>query len=1310
MPDLRDEIRTALKNFNSKPLRKSALTLLDILGYRSDRTIVLEGSKPQAFLDLFQSQPTATKFDSTKANFSDWKSADILFQLTDDDLAATSSLFKETDVERGLLRSYLFLAIELTGKNYARGKLTAIARQINRVFPMPVMLLIRHGDASGAPVLSIAVINRRRNKIHAEKDVLEKVTLIRDVSLTDPHRGHLDILSSFAVENLVHPKKLPITDFDTLHAAWEKIFNVELLNKNFYDELANWYFWAKKHCHFPLYDEKADKYDLFRDTDKVREHEAKNLIRLLTRTLFVWFIKERGLVPEALFSPADLKKSVLKSFDPESKETNYYKGILQNLFFATLNQTHGEREFRNERQHQNTTTLLRYESKLRSPQDFVRSLEETTPFLNGGLFECLDRPHPTKTGPQGGRVIIYEDGFSDRKDNSLTLPDFLFFGSERIDDLSGEHSFGLASKKNAKVRGLIDILDSYKFTVVENTPIDQEIALDPELLGQVFENLLASYNPETKTTARKQTGSFYSPRAIVDYMVDESLIAYLTRALVEKASMRQADARTGLDILFAYTEKEHTFTSAQVDILIAAIDTCKILDPACGSGAFPMGALQKLVFILSKLDPDNKKWQQRQIDAASTIPDSSARDAAIAAIEKDFAENADDYGRKLYLIENCLYGVDIQSIATQVSKLRFFISLIVDQHVNRKRTNFGVRPLPNLESKFVTADTLIKIEKPETDRLLGHGNLFERSEVAVLQAELKAVRHNLFSAKTPKTKEKYRARDKELREAIAGELEQNGWDSEAAANLARWDPYDQNASAPYFDPEWMFGEEGFDIVIGNPPYVSVERFAGTTTQAKWQQHFKTYSARGDIYCFFYERGAELLRDGGTLIYITSNKWMRAGYGERLREFLSSQVNTKSVLDFGMAQNFGAATTYTCITRFVAEKPDGKVMSCYATDDRAAIGDPASYFAANAVPQKNLGGDAWVVLSADRQRIKDLVEAQGVPLEKWDIQINYGIKTGFNEAFYLTAEQRDALIDEDPASEELIRKLLRGRDIERYGFTWPDTYQLIIKFGAHESLEKQYPAVFRHLQQFEKKLKARGQCKYGRERKSNGPAKSYTGQHHWLELDNNPGDDYLNLFNGPKIMYPNMTKFLPFYFDDGGGFLTNDKGFIINSDRESLCYITAFLNSNVFRGCFRDNFPELMGNTYEVRKILMDKISVKKPTAAEAALFAKLVPLVQFAKIKEESAPATFLEDLIDACMMECYFREHMKERKLLFHDAVIPHVATYDPAASDALQRKFLASLYGTLNAPKHPIRNQLIRLTADSPDLLAIIKEEGRV
>jgi hypothetical protein len=387
-----------------------------------------------------------------------------------------------------------------------------------------------------------------------------------------------------------------------------------------------------------------------------------------------------------------------------------------------------------------------------------------------------------------------------------------------------------------------------------------------------------------------------------------------------------------------------------------------------------MGILHKLEFILSKLDKNNQLWRDRQINkventiaVAGQIEDATIRENSIEEleaqkqdIEQAFSDNDLAYGRKLYLIENCIYGIDIQSIATQVSKLRFFISLIVDQRVDPQKENFGIRPLPNLETKFATADTLVKIDNS--------GNqieLLESQEIKNLKEELKQVRHNIFTAKTPKTKKKYRLRDKELREQIAQDLEKSGWHSEAAQALAEWDPYDQNASASFFDSEWMYGiTEGFDIVIGNPPYIQIQKFPKIQKGIWVAQQYETYAAMADIYCLFYERGAGLLREGGHLCYITSNKWMRAGYGEKLRHYLAATVNTTAVLDFGMAQNFGAATTYTCILSLSKEEPNNSTRACYANDDRAAMAEPEVYFEENAVRQKNLDYNPWVVLAKE----------------------------------------------------------------------------------------------------------------------------------------------------------------------------------------------------------------------------------------------------------------------------------------------------------------------------------------------------------
>jgi len=1205
MPDLRTTLENQLQNFQPLELRPAALGLLDTLGYASDKTIELDGS-PEAFLEQFNQNPESTRFNEEKALSKHWKEIQLLFQLTDQELGGQVDLFQKNEVEQSDKQSYLFFAVKLSGNDYARGKLADITRQLNRLFPMPVMVFFEY-DAK----LSIAVINRRPNKRDQEKDVLGKVTLIQGIDLANPHRGHLDILASFSVPEL--KKKNTINSFDTLHAAWEEVFNVKLLNEKFYREISNWYFWAMQHVHFPFdileYDAaQMDKSDLFKDKEKLREHDAKNLIRMLTRLLFVWFIKEKGLVPDSLFDQQALEKELLKTFDAEAKETNYYKAILQNLFFATLNQTRGKRAFRLAGQNQNATQLMRYKKFFQSPEDFIECVEAIVPFMNGGLFECLDKPHPTLKGPQGGDVILYEDGFSDRKDNALKMPDFLFFGEERVLDLSG--AYGDNKRKKETVRGIIRILKDYRFTIVENTPIEEEIALDPELLGKVFENLLASYNPETKTTARKQTGSFYTPRTIVDYMVDESLKAYLMKALTvpqasslpqsslvpqasslpqsspqqgrqdacdtKKPLMPEEDAKEGLEILFAYTEKEHAFTDAEKNALITAIDACKILDPACGSGAFPMGILHKLVFILSKLDPGNERWKQRQLDKLDSA-------AMREDLEQIFEDNDDDYGRKLYLIENCIYGVDIQSIATQVSKLRFFISLIVDQKVDPTKDDFGVRPLPNLEIKFATADTLIQIEKPKVQ-----GELFDSETVQTLEKELKKVRHNLFNAKTPGTKRKHRQRDKELREEIAAELEANGWSNASARQLAGWDPYDQNASSAFFDPEWMFDLKGFDIVIGNPPYIRIQTLKKTNPKLLAYLKEKYPSAKKgscDIYVVFVERGMELLRQGGNLSYILPHKFFNANYGEPLREIIADGDHLRHVVHFGDQQIFPGATNYVCLL-FCSSLPEESIRFAKVDDLTAWLSDGTA--TTGLIPAEQATSPVWnFVVGYEAGLFNRLSD---MPTKLGDVaRIFVGIQTSADDVFIMNVISEDstsitlkskALDEEWIFEKNLLKPIISGTDVRPWT---PLPERQFVLFPYRESngkvelipigeIEAESPRTAKYLKENKERLEGR----------ESGKLNGALGWYGYIYLKN------MLRQNLSKLCVPRLVDHLQASPDfEGSHVLDNvDVGGVIYSDSDNphdLGYLLALLNSRLFRWYFPKISAPFRGGFFSANK-------------------------------------------------------------------------------------------------------------------------------
>ena len=675
-------------------------------------------------------------------------------------------------------------------------------------------------------------------------------------------------------------------------------FSVEVLTKAFYQELSDWYAWAVKIVRFP------NKLDDKNDDDKYNSEAA---IRLVTRLIFVWFLKQKHLIPNEFFDEDYIRENLIDGFNPnvmvdlfsKSNESKYYKAILQNLFFAMLNSPItkegeselSERHFRSGRGDYDNNKLMRYESMFKNPKLFIDLANKTVPFLNGGLFDCLD-------DKDNGN---YVDGFSDREvvKRALIVPDYLFFGEEVGKDIDLSEWYGDKKKKKVSARGIIDILKRYNFTVEENTPFDQEVSLDPELLGKVFENLLASYNPETQTTARKQTGSFYTPREIVQYMVDESLIAHLKRTVGEGL---EAEYRK----LISYVDEEISLTAEQKLQVMESIYHCKVLDPACGSGAFPVGMLQQMVHILSQLDPTNEQWKKMMLDEAVNesrnafqAESKEEREERLLDIENSFDENLNnpDYARKLYLIENCIYGVDIQPIAIQISKLRFFISLVVDQKANNDPIkNFGIRPLPNLEAKFVAANSLIPLAKQED-------SLGRTPDIITLENKLKEANHKIFSAKTVRTKRKWKTILSELRTEMAEKLAENGFLTASAANqIASWDMFNQNSAASFFDADWMFGiKDGFDVVIGNPPYIDAKKLK---TMAPFLKSYHIYIGSADLFTYFYEMGLKLLKKDGIITYITSNKWMRSDYGYNLRKYIL-EYNLIALLDFGTNRLFNA---------------------------------------------------------------------------------------------------------------------------------------------------------------------------------------------------------------------------------------------------------------------------------------------------------------------------------------------------------------------------------------------------------------------
>ena len=511
--EIKQNLQSAIQAFQSGDLFDNGLNFFGKtgLGYSTVRQNRLEDNSYIGFKEYYIEEED--RFDEEKALVSDWNGIEILFQLTEDEMYEQIDMFSNQKMDNTIMESYLFVAIELSKRSYSRTKLSNITREINRLFQQPVMVLFQYQG-----FLTLSIINRRIHKRDESKDVLDKITFIKDIRISHPNRAHIEILFDLSFRELT--RRFEVKNFVQLHQAWQKTLSVAELNKRFYSELSNWYFWALQEVEFP---EGAG------DDETVRN--ATGTIRLITRLIFLWFLKEKNLIPENLFSKKELEG--LLKFGQDFNDSTYYKAILQNLFFATLNSEMDEkRKFRIKNSNGRDGNYLahnryRYEAYFTN-SDSALKLFRNIPFLNGGLFECLDK--------KIDGAVVRIDGFSDHPKNALKVPDFLFFSEEKEVDLN--ESYGTKNKRY-KVWGILNILDRYKFTIAENTPLEEEVALDPELLGRVFENLLASYVPETETTARKQTGSFYTPREIVNYMVDETLITHLI-TYVDKNQLSQS--------------------------------------------------------------------------------------------------------------------------------------------------------------------------------------------------------------------------------------------------------------------------------------------------------------------------------------------------------------------------------------------------------------------------------------------------------------------------------------------------------------------------------------------------------------------------------------------------------------------------------------------------------------------------------------------------------------------------------------------------------------------------------------------------
>ena len=737
-----------------------------------------------------------------------------------------------------------------------------------------------------------------------------------------------------------------------------------------------------------------------------------------------------------------------------------------------------------------------------SPHHFteIEELRGKVPFLNGGLFEMQE----------------YDQS------DAVHIP-------------------------NTEFDKILNLFERYNFTVTESTPLDIEVAVDPEMLGQVFEELV---------TGRHDTGSYYTPRPVVSFMCRESLKICLCNKTNETPECLQA-----------FIDNGNATEIRDPEQVLQVLQTLRICDPACGSGAYLLGMMSELLRLRDAL------FQSNQIDSKTT------------------------YQRKLDIIQKNLYGVDKDELAVNIAMLRLWLSLTVDYEGNEPE------PLPNLDYKVAIGDS---VTGPAPEPLDGQ----LRSEDSLIRQISEHTANYQVTYTNPEKRQ--------LREKIA----------ELKRSLQGWSTNMDEFVWQVEFPE-VFQDGGFDIIIGNPPYVRQEniRPIKQTLKKRFREFF---TSMADLYVYFYKRGVELLRVGGVLIYISSNNFLRVAYGRKLRQFFTDQVSLHKLLDFGSIPVFGASVD-TCIVLVENTVSGGATFLAAIFRNKTDIPRLSEAFQERAFPMRtsDLSPDGWALTSPEALKLLEKLQQTGTPLGEYvDGDFHMGVKTGCNDAFIIGESARQQLITEDARSDELIKPLFRGRNLQKWKTEATNEYLITIASSvnlewpwseARSTLEAErifsetYPAIHRHLNRYRERLICRED----------------QGKFYW-ELRSCA---YYAEFGKPKIIYPQTAKSLYACYDTTKIFGLNNIYFIPTGDLSLL----AILNSLLFDWYARHKFYSIndlwAGGRMQFFAQYMEKVPIADRTSRQKAALSRLVKRIL---VDPESDEVRSLQKEIDAQIYQLY--------------------------------------------------------------------------
>ncbi len=906
----------------------------------------------------------------------------------------------------------------------------------------------------------------------------------------------------------------------------EDAFSVEKATKEFFEKYRDLFLRLKEALNTIVEQEQKIRVEFKSKQVSVIDFAKK----LLGQIVFLYFLQKKGWfgVQRGSLWGSGSKHFLRELFEKKHGDyKNFFNDILEPLFYEAL--------------------------RLERPGDYYSRFDCRIPFLNGGLFDPIND--------------------YDWIETEILLPDELFSNDRK-------------TKEGDVGDGILDVFDRYNFTVKEDEPLEKEVAVDPEMLGKVFENLLEIKN-------RKSKGTYYTPREIVHYMCQESLIEYLygefNRGIVAYETMgddqmamfgneskkeqldltiehhrRSLMDKKDIETLIRYGESvvEHErrvvnegretdryafklpesvrANALCIDEKLAGVRVC---DPAVGSGAFVVGMMNEIIRARGTLTPHVNE-----------------------------NENRTPYDFKRHAIQNCLYGVDIDSGAVEIAKLRLWLSLVVDEEERA-----SIQPLPNLDYKIVCGNSLLGVNK-----------LFNHKSLKKLE-ELKPLQFNETSAV------KKQKRKKQIDDLI-GQMTNGHKD---------------------FDFEVYFSEvfhekQGFDVTIGNPPYVALQKNGGELGQIYKNAGFTTFARTGDVYQLFYEKGCQLLMPSGLLAYITSNSWLKAEYGKGTRRYFSDNHTTLRLIELGK-DIFESAIVDSSILLARHGKHDetGKAVDM----DRLPEKDfpPAENHWGTFRPQ---GEKPWSTLSGIEQSIMDKMEAAGKPLKEWDVSINYGIKTGYNPAFIIDDETKEALIATNRKSAEIIKPVLRGRDIQRYRAKWANLY-LIDTHNGYGGIPAvnidDYPAIKTHLNRFYPKLKKR-------QDKGKTPYNLRNCAYH-------------EEFAKEKLFWMDMSNKGRFAYSETEIYC-NDKGFIMTG--KSLKYLCAILNSTLITWLMKDNALTTGMGLMQWKKFAVERLPIPKISSTEQRPFINLMDSILKAKAADPKADTTEQEAEIDRLAYALY--------------------------------------------------------------------------